>query len=196
MLHAAGGLVSAWLLLAALVGMAVVRAPFVRRSVRVAVEQSHETRLDRALVVLVALGMLAAIAWLTGGLAFADRDQKLWCTLAGVGGVLIGLGLLHRSHRDLGVNWSNTLVLRCGHALVTGGIYRHVRHPMYAALLAYGLGLTLLVPNWIAGPAFLVPFAMLVASRLAAEERMLQGRFGAAWDAYAARSWRLLPWIW
>lgn len=185
-----------WLLIASLVGMAVVRAPFVRRSERVAVEKSQETRLDRALVVLVAAGLLAAIAWLCGGLAFADRGQDPWCTVAGVGFVLVGLVVLHRSHRDLGVNWSNTLVLRCGHSLVTGGIYRSVRHPMYLALLAYGLGLALVVPNWLAGPAFLVSFAVLVASRLGAEERMLQGRFGAAWDSYAARSWRLLPWIW
>lgn len=185
-----------WLLAAALVGMAIIRAPFVRHSARVAVARSHETRLDRILVGLVGAGLFAQLVWLCGGLGFASRSQPAWCPVVGAACVLIGLVLLHRSHRDLGVNWSNTLVLRAGHVLVTGGIYRWVRHPMYVALLVYGLGLLILVPDWFAGPAFVVSFGGLVASRLGAEERMLRGRFGADWDAYTARSWRLIPKVW
>ncbi|MBL8753870.1 MAG: isoprenylcysteine carboxylmethyltransferase family protein [Planctomycetes bacterium] len=185
-----------WLFAAALVAMAVVRAPHVRRSVRVPVATNRETRVDRTLVVGVGIGMALGVVWLCGALGFADRPHSPAAT--GLGGALLagGLVLLHCCHRDLGTNWSNTLVLRSGHALVTCGIYRRVRHPMYLALLLYGLGQALVVENLLAGPGFFVPFAALVALRLPAEERMLHERFGEAWTAYAAGSWRLVPWIW
>jgi protein-S-isoprenylcysteine O-methyltransferase Ste14 len=97
---------------------------------------------------------------------------------------------------DLGRNWSNTLQVREGHALVEGGVYRRLRHPMYLALLLYGAGQALAMPNFVAGPAFLVAFAILVAVRLPAEERMMAAAFGDAYAAYAARTKRLLPGLW
>lgn len=187
---------SAALLVAGVVGMMLVRAPHIRRSTRVRVASSHETRGDRLLVALVSLGLLLPAAWLTGVLSFADTEAS-WLRLV-AGGVCFALGLwvLHRSHVDLGRNWSNTLELREGHSLVTGGVYARVRHPMYVALLLHGLGQALVVPNWLAGPSFLVPFAVLVAVRLGAEERMMRDAFGAQYDAYAAVTRRLVPGVW
>jgi protein-S-isoprenylcysteine O-methyltransferase Ste14 len=39
------------------------------------------------------------------------------------------------------VNWSIALEVREKHQLVTQGIYRHIRHPMYLALLLYSSAL-------------------------------------------------------
>jgi protein-S-isoprenylcysteine O-methyltransferase Ste14 len=64
----------------------------------------------------------------------------------------VGLWLFAKSHADLGTNWSLTLEVREKHQLVTHGIYRALRHPMYSALLLYSLGQALVVPNWIVGP--------------------------------------------
>ena len=187
---------SAALLIAGVVGMMLVRAPHIRRSTKVRVAASHETRGDRVLVGLVSLGLLLPAAWLTGVLSFADTATSVARLVAG--GLCFGLGLyvLHRSHVDLGKNWSNTLELREGHSLVTGGIYSRVRHPMYVALLLHGVGQALVVPNWLAGPSFLVPFAVLVAVRLRSEERMMRDAFGAQYDAYAAITRRLVPGVW
>ena len=52
------------------------------------------------------------------------------------------------------------------------------------------------MPNLIAGPSFLVPFAVLVAVRLRSEERMMRDAFGAQYDAYAAVTRRLVPGVW
>ena len=42
--------------------------------------------------------------------------------------------------------------------LVTNGIYRRIRHPMYSAFWLWAIAQALLLPNWIAGPAgFTVP---------------------------------------
>jgi protein-S-isoprenylcysteine O-methyltransferase Ste14 len=67
---------------------------------------------------------------------------------------------------------------------------------MYLALFLYSLGQALVLPNWIAGPSYLVTFGALFALRVRAEEEMMRARFGNEYDAYAARTHRLLPGIW
>jgi len=184
-------------ILAGVVGMAVIRAPHIRRSIGVKVLSKRNTVLDNVLVALVSLGLFLPLVWIvTPVLKFAD--YSLWAIpfAAGVICLVVGLWFLHRTHVDLGTNWSNTLELREGHRLVTGGIYRQVRHPMYLALLLYSLGQVLVVPNWVAGPLFLATFAPLVVFRIGPEERMMLDEFGTDYETYRARTTRLIPGIW
>jgi protein-S-isoprenylcysteine O-methyltransferase Ste14 len=184
-------------ILAGIVGMAVVRTPHIRRSRAIKVLAKRKSTLDNLLVALVSIGLFLPVIWIvTPILAFAD--YVLWPISFGVGAtcLVVGLWLLHRSHVDLGRNWSNTLELREGHELVTGGIFRQIRHPMYSALLLYSLGQVLVVPNWVAGPPFLIAFALLVALRIAPEERMMLDKFGDDYEAYMARTKRLIPGVW
>ena len=88
------------------------------------------------------------------------------------------------------------LELRENHQLVTHGIYRQVRHPMYAALFLYSIGQALILPNWIAGPSYFVAFAILFALRIGAEERMMLETFGQEYASYMARTKLLVPGIW
>ena len=183
--------------IAGVAAMAWIRAPHIRRSLGEAVATSRRSRRDDLLVAFVSTGLVLPTAWLISpALAFADRPTMRSVLCAGVACLGLGLELLRRSHRDLGRCWSNTLELRARHRLVTSGVYRHVRHPMYAALLLFGIGQALVLPNWIAGPSFLVAFAVLVLRRHAVEEAMMKGAFGAAYEAYAARTARLVPGIW
>lgn len=85
------------------------------------------------------------------------------------------------------------MALRQDHRLVTDGVYRHIRHPMYAAILLFSLAQGLLLANWLAGWSALTTFALLCVIRVPREERMLERRFGEAWVAYRARTGRLLP---
>jgi len=182
---------------AGIAAMAVIRAPHIRRSTRIGVDLSRRTGVDNALVAAVSLGLIVPLAWIATPLFdAADRDAGALSIALGVAAYALGLWLLHRSHVDLGTNWSNTLELRPGHTLVTRGIYRRVRHPMYAALMLYGLGQALVLGNWLAGLSFLVPLTALVACRLGSEERMMTERFGAAYAAYADRTRRLIPLVW
>src|SRR4030095_11877663 len=123
--------------------------------------------------------------------AFAEYPLHPVPLLAGVVCLAVGLWLFARSHGDLGTNWSITLEVREKHQLVTHGIYRTVRHPMYSALLLYSLGQALVVPNWIPGPSYGVAMTLLIAFRLAPEERMMQEEFGKDYEAYMKRTKRL-----
>jgi protein-S-isoprenylcysteine O-methyltransferase Ste14 len=98
-----------------------------------------------------------------------------------------------RSHADLGQNWSATLEVRKDHELVTQGIYRSIRHPMYASILLWGLAQALLLPNWLAGWSAFVPFTVLYIIRTPREERMMCEFFGDQYRNYMRRTGRLLP---
>ena len=67
---------------------------------------------------------------------------------------------------------------------------------MYTSLFLYAAGQVLVIPNWVAGPSFLVPFAILFVCRVRAEERLMLEQFDDEYTAYIARSKRLVPGIW
>ena len=114
---------------------------------------SRKTTLELALLALAFLGMLVIpLAYVfTPLLNFADYQLPSWAGWIGVMVFAVAVWLLWRSHADLGRNWSETLEVRQGHQLITSGIYTHVRHPMYAAIMLWSLAQPLLMHNWIAG---------------------------------------------
>jgi len=66
----------------------------------------------------------------------------------------------------------------------------------HAALFLYSIGQALVLPNWVAGPSYLVAFGILFALRIGAEERMMLETFGDEYAAYMARTKLLVPGIW
>jgi protein-S-isoprenylcysteine O-methyltransferase Ste14 len=109
--------------------------------------------------------------------------------------LIAAMALLYRTHRDLGRAWSITLEIRDQHTLITCGIYKRLRHPMYAAFWLWAISQALLLPNWIAGLSGLVGFGTLFFARVGHEERMMLETFGDEYRAYMARTHRLIPGI-
>jgi protein-S-isoprenylcysteine O-methyltransferase Ste14 len=183
--------------IAAIVGLIAIRAPHGQRSRAVAVKRRAVGGVERALLTFAVASTLLPLVWLWRPvLSFADYPLHPVPYAAGLVLLAVSLWLFHRSHVDLGTNWSITLELREGHRLVTEGVYRRVRHPMYAALFLYSVALALVLPNWIVGTLYLVSFGLLFASRVRAEERLMREEFGADYDDYAARTKRLVPGVW
>lgn len=172
-----------------------MRYPAMRRARRQKTRVDNRTTLDISLLTLCVFGLVVMpIAWRLDLVPdFADRTQSIGILLAGVLTGVVFLWLFRRSHKDLGRNWSVTLEVREGHQLVTGGVYAYVRHPMYASFLLWGLAQALLIPNWIAGLAGLAAVVALYAVRQSREEAMMRQTFGAEYDAYCARTKRLVP---
>ena len=183
--------------LAATLTMLAIRAPHGRRSRNVKVAKSLKTPLETGLLVLAWAGFFIPLIWLASPLlSFAEYQLSLGPFVAGVLCLVVGLWLFHRSHADLGTNWSITLEVREQHRLITQGVYRRIRHPMYLALVLYSMGHALVIPNWVAGPSNLVAFVILFALRVHAEEQMMGDEFGDEYSAYRARTKRLVPGIW
>ena len=76
--------------------------------------------------------------------------------------------------------------------LATSGPYSYVRHPQYIAFIAIMFGFLLQWPTLVTLVMF--PILVTVYVRLARrEEREVRAVFGAAWDAYAARTPSFVP---
>ena len=185
------------LVLAGTVVIIAIRAPHGRRSRIVKVATSHKTPLETGLLILVWVGFFVPLIWVASrAFSFAEYQLSAGPFVAGVMCLVIGLWLFYRSHADLGTNWSITLEIRERHRLITHGVYRHIRHPMYSALALYSIGQALVIPNWVAGPSNLIAFAILLALRVHAEERMMVREFGDEYTLYSARTKRLIPGVW
>lgn len=183
--------------LLAAIGLIVIRAPHGQRSRAMVTKASGKSAVERALLVLAMLSFFLPLLWAILGVpAAADYPLRPVPYGMGVAAIVVGLWLFARSHADLGTNWSITLEVREGHRLVTHGVYRAIRHPMYTALLLYSVGFVLVLPNWVAGPSYLVSMLLLVAFRLGPEERLMRAEFGPAYDEYARRTKRLIPGVW
>ncbi|MGD2154705.1 MAG: isoprenylcysteine carboxylmethyltransferase family protein [Gemmatimonadales bacterium] len=72
-------------------------------------------------------------------------------------------------------------------SLITTGVYRCSRHPMYLGLVLVMLGIALIAGSLT--PLLVVPVFALLLDRnfIAVEERMLEESFGSAWLAYKKR---------
>jgi len=177
--------------------MIVIRAPHGQRSRRLNVVKNRKGRLETGLLTFAWFAFLLPLVWITTPLlAFADFSLRPGPFIAGVLCLALGLWLFHWSHADLGTNWSVTLEVREKHQLVTHGIYRHVRHPMYLSLLVYSLGQALVLPNLLAGPSYGLAMALVFAFRLGPEERMMLEAFAKDYETYRARTKRLVRGVW
>ena len=177
--------------------MVAIRAPHGQRSRGVKVVKSRKGAPEIVLLILAWLAFFLPLVWIaTPWLAFADYPLRLAPLLVGTVLIAFGLWVFHRSHADLGTNWSITLELRERHQLVTQGVYRRIRHPMYLALILYSFGPALLLPNWVAGPSYAIAMLLIFAFRLGPEERMMLEEFGGDYEAYRTRTKRLVPGVW
>ena len=177
--------------------MVVIRAPHGQRSRAVPVVLSRKGPLEIVLLSIAWVAFFLSLFWIaTPFLEFADYSLYPVPLLAGALCLVLGLWLFRRSHADLGTNWSITLEVREKHQLVTRGVYRWVRHPMYLALLIYSAGQALVVPNWFVGPSYGVAMLLIFVFRLRPEERMMVEEFGKEYEAYRATTRRLIPGVW
>jgi protein-S-isoprenylcysteine O-methyltransferase Ste14 len=184
-------------IVAATIAMIAVRAPHGRRNRAIRVARSSKSTREVVLLTLAWIGFLVPLAWVVSPVfSFADYGLRLGPFVAGVVFFVVGLWWFYRSHADLGTNWSVTLEIRENHRLITDGVYRLVRHPMYSALFVYAIGQALVVPNWVAGPSYLLLILILFAFRVGAEEKMMLETFGDEYAAYMTRTKRLIPGLW
>jgi protein-S-isoprenylcysteine O-methyltransferase Ste14 len=125
-----------------------------------------------------------------------DPDRPLWDVAVrwlGVALAWVSVGVAITAVRTLGRQWSLEARVLEGHRLIVEGPYRHVRHPIYAAMLGLCVGTGLnLTSGWVLAAATSL---YLVGTRLRtrAEEALLLGQFGEEYARYAAEVPALLP---
>jgi protein-S-isoprenylcysteine O-methyltransferase Ste14 len=134
------------------------------------------------------------IGWLP---AYSDRIG--WLTVGGevvrgCGVALFAIGGFLRLAPvfTLGRRFSGLVAIQKDHQLVTEGLYRKIRNPSYLGMLIMLVGWSLAFRS-IAGLVLTALFLPPLIARMHSEEALLARHFGAEYEAYRARTWRLVP---
>jgi protein-S-isoprenylcysteine O-methyltransferase Ste14 len=127
------------------------------------------------------------------------------------GGLLRGL-----CYRTLGSLFRWELCIQRSHKLITSGPYSIVRHPSYTGALLVFIGhSTLLLTKgtvlhecllpagglWVRSAIwFIVSYRASIVAwlswRTIEEDAMLRKQFGEEWDKWAAKTYRMIPFVW
>lgn len=150
---------------------------------------------ERIVLVSIFLGIwiLPLVYIATDWLESFDYRLSDGVSLIGLVFFFAGLWIRFRSQKDLDQNWSPSLVIWQGHELVTDGIYRWIRHPLYSSLWVWGISQPFLLQNWIAGWIGIVAVGLVHIIRLPREEEMLEDHFGEAYRQYRSRTGGIFP---
>ncbi len=147
-----------------------------------------------ALLVLgLIAGFLAPVLELAGLLSPADSLLHPGVPAAGLLLLAVGFTVTVIAQVHLGDSWRIGVDSREITPLVTHGIFRHVRNPIYSGMMAAVAGLILLVPNWL---SLLGALAVLLGVQLQVrrvEEPYLLQTHGAGYREYAKSVGRFVP---
>ena len=103
-----------------------------------------------------------------------------------------GMGIAVWARIHLGQYWSDKVVLKLDHQLISSGPYARMRHPIYSGVLLGVAGTALVVGEWRGVVAF---FLLLTnyAVKANREEKILAGAFAEGFSEHKKRAGFLLP---
>lgn len=134
--------------------------------------------------------------------AFGMNESHLWAFALGYVGLMpiyvavylvmvVSMAFIVAGVALLAVGWATVHGGRG--ALVTGGIYRHLRHPQYLGLILVVLGFSVQWPTLLTllmGPVLIVMYVWLARR----EDADMAAVFGALFLDYEARTPAFIPW--
>jgi protein-S-isoprenylcysteine O-methyltransferase Ste14 len=125
--------------------------------------------------------------------AFLARHVPPVQTAIGIVLGLAGLALGVLSFKALGRNFRVYMAPRRSGTLVTTGIYRYVRHPMYTGVIVGFLGYLILFGSLFLVPVWVV-MTLLYVIKTAREERALADKY-LDYEEYRQKTWRFIPYV-
>ncbi len=150
---------------------------------------------------IISLIAIFYVAWLVlmslDAVRFHWSQMPIWLQVVGAMIFIASLYLFYLVYR---VNPYLSPAVRIqkerGHMVVSSGLYRYVRHPLYAAFIPFLFGTTLLLGSWYGMPFGLL-LVVLIAIRALMEERMLLREL-EGYDTYmmAQVKYRFVPHVW
>ena len=176
--------------LAAICLILAFAASFAGGNISRGVREDRGNRWVVVVVIVAGLAMAYVPAWNDGiGFWTIDGDAVRWLgvALVAIGGTLRVVPVFILGHR-----FSGLVAIQKGHTLVTNGLYGVIRHPSYLGLLiaAFGWALAFRSLVGVLLSAALIP---TIVARMNSEEALLRSQFGPEYDAYRARTSRLIP---
>jgi protein-S-isoprenylcysteine O-methyltransferase Ste14 len=127
--------------------------------------------------------------------SFLRWPLQLWIVIAADLLILAGFALRLWAIRHLGKLFTVDVGIQKEHRVVQDGPYRLVRHPSYSGGMIAMTGVACLTFNWLGFIVIVGGCLTAYIIRMSVEENVLLNNFGEDYRRYAARTKRLIPWI-
>jgi len=157
---------------------------------------------------------IPALLVFTAGLVVSARDgydglvAKIWelvrqpenlyllsvPNIVGLALFVIGLTIALVAVFTLRRSYASTLVIREDHQLITHGIYRFTRHPVYLGVIIAIIGVPVYASS-LYGLLTMSALIPVILNRVRMEERLLTEEFGDAHRTYKEATSKLIPFI-
>jgi protein-S-isoprenylcysteine O-methyltransferase Ste14 len=150
---------------------------------------------ERAGVLLVTLGGVLSFAGLAASSALPEFAPLDRAAIAWVGAALAAaaIALVTAAQFNMGDSWRIGVDTSERTDLVTTGLFAVVRNPIFTGMLAFWIGIALMVPNALTILGFFVALAGIEVQVRMVEEPYLLRVHGVRYRDYASRTGRLLP---
>lgn len=122
-------------------------------------------------------------------------DLRISIIVSAVGALLImtGTAVNLAGRFTLKNNWGNQIRIYENHTLTTTGIYKHIRHPLYASTILMLYGFSFLFFNiavFVLTTIVFIPFMIFRANQ---EDKMLADTFNGAFEEYKNKTGMFFP---
>jgi protein-S-isoprenylcysteine O-methyltransferase Ste14 len=126
---------------------------------------------------------------------FLQWPHRLWIIVVADLLIVVGFTLRLWAILHLGKFFTVDVGIQSEHRVIQDGPYRFVRHPSYAAAMIAMTGIGCLTFNWLGSIAIVAGCLAAFMIRISVEEKVLISSLGDDYRQYAARTKRLIPWI-
>lgn len=146
------------------------------------------------------------IIWITIGIANSlgiiaamfirlSISNNLLIPYLGLSLIITGMIVRFISILTLGRFFTVDITIRDNHKIKKDGVYKLIRHPSYTGSLLSFIGFGISLNNWISLLIISVPVTFAMLNRIKIEESLLIDQFGAEYQNYMKKTYRLIPWI-
>lgn len=123
------------------------------------------------------------------------RPATDWYNYIGVALIFFGGLIRIYSRKALDRFFSFEVIIQKDHKLITKGLYKNIRHPMYLGISLILLGLAIALSS-LYGILFLIIFGIpVLLYRISAEEDLLIKEFGQEYLNYMERTKKIIPYV-
>lgn len=134
----------------------------------------------------------ATIKFRIGEISFLPSNWVVILSLFGILIVLLGTYVNIKGRYELGKNWANQIKVYKNHSLIQSGMYKVVRHPLYASLIWIFFGGSFIFLNYVAFLLNTLVFIPFMYYRAKQEEQLLSESF-PEYDEYKSKVMMFFP---
>jgi protein-S-isoprenylcysteine O-methyltransferase Ste14 len=150
-------------------------------------------------MVILVIGLIIIITHIffpsINSLIFTFRSGPITpIQIFGIALTVIGLLICIVARKALADNWSSNIDLKKDHVLITSGIYRFVRHPIYTGSALMGIGSVIAEQSITVTVVYLGMIAFLIF-KLKKEEELLIKHFPKEYPKYKKKTKALIPFL-